>query len=56
MKISHKGLKISPEGLAEGVRYIASPNCDDRPPGAETTLLVLHSISLPPGQYGGDAI
>ena len=56
MKISHKGLKISPEGLAEGIRYIASPNCDDRPPGAEITLLVLHSISLPPGRYGGDAI
>ena len=49
-------MRINPEGLAEGIRYIASPNCDDRPPGAEITLLVLHSISLPPGRYGGDAI
>jgi AmpD protein len=49
-------MKISNEGLAEGVRYIASPNCDERPPEAEITLLVLHSISLPPGEYGGDAI
>jgi AmpD protein len=49
-------MKISNEGLAEGVRYIASPNCDERPPDAEITLLVLHSISLPPGEYGGDAI
>jgi len=49
-------MKIGPDGLAVGVRQIASPNCDERPAGAEVTLLVLHSISLPPGQYGGDAI
>lgn len=33
-----------------------SPNCDDRPAGVAITLLVVHSISLPPGDYGGDAI
>jgi len=33
-----------------------SPNHNARPPGAEVSLVVLHSISLPPGQYGGDAI
>lgn len=33
-----------------------SPNCDSRPPGTEISLLVLHSISLPRGEYGGDAI
>jgi AmpD protein len=49
-------MRISPEGLAEGLRYAASPNCDERPAGAEITLLVLHSISLPPGEYGGDGI
>jgi AmpD protein len=38
------------------MRVIESPNCDERPPGAEITLVVLHSISLPPGRYGGDAI
>ena len=46
----------SPDGLAPVERYIASPNCDERPPGARATLLVLHAISLPPGRYGGDAI
>jgi AmpD protein len=56
MKTSLEDLRISPQGLAEGLRYIASPNCDDRPAGAEITLLVLHSISLPPGEYGGDEI
>jgi len=37
-------------------RQVASPNCDERPAGEPVTLLVLHSISLPPGEYGGDAI
>lgn len=36
--------------------HIPSPNFGPRPPGAEISLAVLHSISLPPGVYGGDAI
>jgi AmpD protein len=42
--------------LGSPCRYIESPNQDERPPGEEPTLLVVHSISLPPGEYGGDAI
>ena len=38
------------------IRTIHSPNCDERPPGVEVSLVVLHCISLPPGQYGGDSI
>ena len=38
------------------MRIVDSPNHDERPAGVEITLAVLHSISLPPGQYGGDAI
>jgi N-acetyl-anhydromuramoyl-L-alanine amidase len=38
------------------MRIVDSPNQDDRPPGVEVSLVVLHSISLPPGEYGGDAI
>jgi AmpD protein len=34
-------------------RQVASPNCDDRPPGAVIDLVVVHGISLPPGEYGG---
>jgi len=49
-------MRIGADGLAAGARLVASPNCDERPAGTEVTLLVLHSISLPPGQYGGDAI
>jgi AmpD protein len=37
-------------------RVVESPNQDERPPGTEITLLVVHAISLPPGQYGGDSI
>ena len=47
---------ISPRGLHRGARQVASPNCDDRPAGEAPTLLVVHSISLPPGQFGGEAI
>jgi AmpD protein len=35
---------------------IRSPNQDARPAGAKITLLVVHGISLPPGQFGGDAV
>ena len=33
-----------------------SPNFDARPAGLPISLVVLHSISLPPGEFGGDAI
>ena len=49
-------MRLRGDGLLAGARYIASPNCDERPAGAEVSLLVLHSISLPPGEYGGDGI
>ncbi len=37
-------------------RRLASPNFGARPPGAGIDLIVLHSISLPPGRYGGDEV
>ena len=40
-------------GLMRGVRQIASPNCDSRPSGVEADLIVVHGISLPPGEFGG---
>jgi len=42
--------------VLRGASYVASPNCDARPAGTAVTLLVLHAISLPPGEYGGDAV
>jgi AmpD protein len=38
------------------MRAVDSPNQDERPAGTEVSLVVLHSISLPPGHFGGDAI
>lgn len=38
------------------MRIVDSPNQDERPPGVEISLVVLHAISLPPGAFGGDAI
>jgi len=43
----------SPRGSAS--RWVPSPNADERPHG-EVSLIVLHAISLPPGQFGGNAI
>jgi AmpD protein len=40
-------------GLMSGVRQIASPNHDSRPAGVEADLIVVHGISLPPGDFGG---
>ena len=41
---------------AQPDRFVRSPNQDERPAGTEITLLVVHAISLPPGEFGGDAI
>ena len=38
------------------MRTVDCPNCDERPRGTEVTLAVIHCISLPPGEFGGDAI
>jgi AmpD protein len=48
-------LDPSTEHLLEA-RQVASPNCDERPPGAGINLIVIHGISLPPGNYGGPEI
>jgi N-acetyl-anhydromuramoyl-L-alanine amidase len=37
-------------------RRLASPNFGARPPQALVDLIVVHSISLPPGQYGGHEV
>jgi N-acetyl-anhydromuramoyl-L-alanine amidase len=44
------------EGWWAGARAVASPHFGPRPAGTAVTLAVLHSISLPPGEYRGDAV
>lgn len=43
-------------GWLDGARQLPSPNCDDRPDPEDISLVVIHCISLPPGEFGGDAI
>jgi AmpD protein len=40
----------------EPVKRLPSPNCDARPVGTVIDLLVIHNISLPPGEFGGGYI
>ncbi|MGL4565066.1 MAG: 1,6-anhydro-N-acetylmuramyl-L-alanine amidase AmpD, partial [Halioglobus sp.] len=43
-------------GWLQQARRVPSPNFGPRPEGCAPRLLVIHNISLPPGQYGGDCI
>ncbi|MDD2535850.1 MAG: 1,6-anhydro-N-acetylmuramyl-L-alanine amidase AmpD [Macromonas bipunctata] len=47
---------IGPDGWHRHARAVPSPNFGPRPAHAHIDLLVLHSISLPPGQYGGPQV
>ncbi|MEO1767457.1 1,6-anhydro-N-acetylmuramyl-L-alanine amidase AmpD [Thiobacter aerophilum] len=49
-------LRLDAGGWIEGVKRVPSPNFDARPPGEAVTLVVIHNISLPPGEYGGPGI
>jgi N-acetyl-anhydromuramoyl-L-alanine amidase len=40
-------------GLSADARQVESPNFDARPPGVLPDLIVVHGISLPPGEFGG---
>jgi len=40
-------------GLLVGVKQVLSPNFNARPAGVAPDLIVLHGISLPPGEFGG---
>ena len=47
---------IDADGWYGAARREPSPNCDERPQGSVADLLVIHNISLPPGQFGGPYI
>ena len=50
----HSALRIDPvSGLIIGVRQVLSPHFDQRPAGVSPTLIVIHGISLPAGEFGG---
>jgi AmpD protein len=49
-------LSIDDAGWLQSVEVIRSPNFDARPDGTGVKLVVVHGISLPPGEYGGGHI
>ena len=52
-----QSLTLDAAGVVKQARFIASPNFDQRPAeGGTVELLVIHNISLPPQQYGGNGI
>ena len=48
--------QIDEAGCLRDVRFIPSPNCDERPAGSAINLLVIHNISLPPDEFGGNGV
>jgi AmpD protein len=49
-------LAVGDDGWVRAARVLPSPNFEARPVGAVPTLIVIHNISLPPGEFGGTAI
>ena len=47
---------VGEAGWVSWARRIPSPNCDERPPREPVRLIVIHAISLPPGEFGGPEI
>lgn len=43
-------------GLLEPVQYLVSPHCDERPGDTPIDMIVIHGISLPPGEFGSRSI
>jgi AmpD protein len=50
------GLAFDQVGWLARALHIPSPNFDARPAETPITMLVIHSISLPPGRFGGPAV
>jgi N-acetyl-anhydromuramoyl-L-alanine amidase len=54
--LEHPASALWQGGWYRFARRHDSPNFAARPAGAQVDLIVVHSISLPPGQYGGDEV
>jgi N-acetyl-anhydromuramoyl-L-alanine amidase len=48
--------RLSKTGILVEARYLPSPNRDARDAGVQPELLVIHNISLPPGEFGGSGV
>ena len=52
----HKNNNVIKKGLIEFAIQLNSPNQDARPEGTEINLIIIHGISLPPGEFGNTYI
>lgn len=52
-KANETGFTVTAEGLILPAEQRQSPNQDERPAGCQPELIVVHGISLPPGEFGG---
>ena len=43
-------------GLIDVAEYLASPNCDKREAHTQPSAIIIHCISLPPGEYGSSCV
>lgn len=46
-------MKLRADGWLDAARHCLSPHQDARPAGGAIELIVVHGISLPPGEFGG---
>ena len=54
--VKARSTQIDEAGCLGDVCFIPSPNCDERPAGCAINLLVIHNISLPPDEFGGNGV
>lgn len=53
---SQPAFNIDVEGWLKPSQHCTSPNFDARPEGQAVDMIVIHNISLPPNEYGGDGV
>ena len=46
-------MRIDASGRCDAAIWLPSPNFDARPENARVELVIIHNISLPPGEFGG---
>jgi N-acetyl-anhydromuramoyl-L-alanine amidase len=54
--LSGARFRLLPSGWVKGATRVRSPNFNRRPKGMPVELLVIHNISMPPGEFGGNDV
>ena len=54
--LSGASFRLQPSGWVKGATRVRSPNFNRRPKGMPIELLVIHNISMPPGEFGGNDV